>query len=146
MTPKGGDLRQIAEEGGPEFVLPEYQLDLYIADYAKPIIVLWDGIVMGGGAGISINCRYRIATERTLFAMPEVKAGFFPDVGSSHFLAKMPGHIGRYLATTADRITHSDALYTGLATHYVLSSTLPDFVVCVFNVGKLTSPVKSAER
>ena len=74
---------------------------------------------MGGGAGVSVNGAYRLATERTLFAMPETAIGLFPDVGATRFLNRCPGQIGRYLGLTGARLEAADALYCGLATHFV---------------------------
>lgn len=92
----GGDIRQVAENG-PEnidkslpFFADEYRLNTYMESYPKPLIALIDGIVMGGGVGISVHGAYRVGSEKTLFAMPETAIGFFPDVGGSHFLPKMP--------------------------------------------------------
>ena len=105
----GGDVRAVYEAGlgigdDPElpavFFREEYELIRFIHRFPKPYIAIIDGITMGGGAGISVNGGYRIATERTLFAMPETGIGLFPDVGATHFLNHCPGHIGRYLALT----------------------------------------------
>lgn len=102
----------------------EYRLDRLIHHYPKPIVSLLDGIVMGGGAGISINGRFRVATERSVFAMPEAAIGFFPDVGASHFLSRCPGSIGLYLGLTGARLRAADMVWAGLATHYVPSDRL----------------------
>ena len=84
-----------------------------------------DGITMGGGVGLSIHAPFRIATENTLFAMPETTIGFFPDVGASFFLPRMEGSLGTYLALTSEQLKGVDAFYHGVATHYIHSSTLP---------------------
>jgi enoyl-CoA hydratase len=120
----GGDLKQFAhpEEGREKFTRVEYNLDHYIHHYPKPYICILNGITMGGGAGISINGKYRIATENLTFAMPECAVGFVADVGCSHFLNSCPGQIGTYLALTGDRINASDAIYANIATHYVPQS------------------------
>ncbi|KAI5924680.1 enoyl-CoA hydratase/isomerase [Camillea tinctor] len=104
----------------------EYKLDHYIATYNKPFISFMDGITMGGGVGLSIHAPFRIATERTLFAMPETKIGFFPDVGASFFLPKMPGALGTYLALTGARLKGANVFYSGIATHYLHSTSLPN--------------------
>src|ERR1041384_3258011 len=83
---------------------------------------------MGGGAGISVNGAYRIATERTMFAMPETGIGLFPDVGATRFLHFAPGHIGRYLALSGARLGPADALYCGFATHFVPRAEVPALV------------------
>ncbi len=124
----GGDVRAIFDarrEGGgsgdykADFFREEYRLIERVHRFPKPYIALVDGITMGGGCGISINGGFRVATERTVFAMPEVHIGLFPDVGASRFLNLCPGRIGRYLALTGTRIKAADALYCGFATHYV---------------------------
>jgi len=124
----GGDVRAIydarhAPEGDgdykADFFREEYLLIQRVHRFPKPYIALVDGIAMGGGCGVSINGAYRIATERTIFAMPEVFIGLFPDVGASRFLTRCPGQIGRYLALTGLRLRAADALYCGFATHYV---------------------------
>ncbi|KAH8668018.1 ClpP/crotonase-like domain-containing protein [Tricladium varicosporioides] len=103
----------------------EYKLDHLIATYKKPYVAFLDGITMGGGVGLSIHAPFRIATERTLFAMPETTIGFFPDVGASFFLPRMPGAVGMYLALTSERLKGVNAYYAGVATHYIHSSALP---------------------
>ncbi len=124
----GGDVRAIYEArhqpGGPgdykaDFFREEYCLIQRVHRFPKPYLALCDGITMGGGCGISINGSHRVVTERTIFAMPEVHIGLFPDVGASRFLTRCPGRIGRYLALTGTRIRAADALYCGFATHYV---------------------------
>ena len=102
----------------------EYKLDHLIATYTKPYVAFMDGITMGGGVGLSIHAPFRIATENTLFAMPETTIGFFPDVGASFFLPRMEGALGTYLALTSEQLKGVDAFYHGIATHYVHSSTL----------------------
>ena len=101
------------------FFREEYRLIRQIHRYPKPYIAIIDGITMGGGAGISVNGAYRVATERTLFAMPETAIGLFPDVGATRFLNRCPGQIGRYLGLTGARLKAADALYCGFATHVV---------------------------
>ena len=101
------------------FFREEYELIRRIHHFPKPYIAVIDGITMGGGAGISVNGAYRIATERTLFAMPETGIGLFPDVGATRFLNRCPGHVGRYLGLTGARLNAADALYCGFATHAV---------------------------
>ena len=102
----------------------EYQLDHLIATYPKPYIAYMDGITMGGGVGLSVHAPIRIATERTLFAMPETTIGFFPDVGGSFFLPRLDGSVGTYLALTSERLKGVNAFYAGIATHYIDSSSL----------------------
>ncbi|KAI0166868.1 ClpP/crotonase [Hypoxylon sp. FL1284] len=130
----GGDVAALAIQNkeGPEgqkksvqYFAQEYVLDHYIATYKKPYIAFMDGITMGGGVGLSIHAPFRIATERTVFAMPETTIGFFPDVGASFFLPKMPGSVGTYLALTSNRLTGANVFYSGIATHYLHSTSLP---------------------
>lgn len=129
----GGDVAALAQQNtkGPEgreasqaYFGLEYQLDHLIATYSKPYIAYMDGITMGGGVGLSVHAPIRIATERTLFAMPETTIGFFPDVGGSFFLPRLEGSIGTYLALTSERLKGVNAFYAGVATHYIDSSTL----------------------
>ncbi|OAA68754.1 crotonase [Niveomyces insectorum RCEF 264] len=130
----GGDVTALAEANmrGPEgqawsadYFALEYKLDHLIATYEKPYVAFMDGITMGGGVGLSIHAPFRIATERTVFAMPETNIGFFPDVGASFFLPRMPGAVGTYLALTSERLTGVNAFYAGVATHYLHSTSLP---------------------
>lgn len=131
----GGDVVAVYEArsqaAGPgdykaDFFREEYQLIRRIHHSPKPTVALIDGITMGGGAGVSVNGRFRVATERTLFAMPEVHIGLFPDVGASRFLNLCPGRIGLYLALTGTRIGTADALYCGFATHFVPHARLAE--------------------
>ncbi|KHO01479.1 Crotonase, core [Metarhizium album ARSEF 1941] len=131
----GGDVAALAEynqESGDgwkksaDYFGLEYKLDHYIATYGKPYIAFMDGITMGGGVGLSIHAPFRIATERTVFAMPETTIGFFPDVGASFFLPRMNGAVGTYLALTSERLTGPNVFYSGIATHYLHSTSLPD--------------------
>ncbi|KAL8714693.1 MAG: hypothetical protein Q9225_006541 [Loekoesia sp. 1 TL-2023] len=102
----------------------EYRLDHLIATYSKPYIAYLDGITMGGGVGLSVHAPIRIATENTVFAMPETGIGFFPDVGGSFFLPRLEGYLGTYLALTSETLKGAQALYAGVATHYIDSSVL----------------------
>src|ERR1700757_1080207 len=124
----GGDVRAVYEagrgiSGDPNlpsvFFREEYELIRRIHRFPKPYIAIIDGITMGGGAGISVNGAYRVATEHTLFAMPETGIGLFPDVGATRFLNRCPGHVGRYLGLTGARLNVADALYCGFTTHFV---------------------------
>jgi len=128
----GGDIKLLFEAckaGDRAFIAAfyrdEYRLNRRIKTMAKPYIALLDGIVMGGGVGVSVHGRFRVATERTLFAMPETGIGFFPDVGGSSFLSRLPGQVGLYLGLTGARLRAADALHLGVATHYVESERLP---------------------
>ncbi|WP_192599609.1 enoyl-CoA hydratase/isomerase family protein [Sporosarcina limicola] len=101
------------------FFTEEYQTDLAIAQFPKPIIACLDGIVMGGGVGLTYGASTRLVTERTIWAMPELAIGFFPDVGAAYFLNKAPGFIGRYLALTAMQLKAEDVLYINGADHFI---------------------------
>ena len=129
----GGDVAILAEQNktgregqkeSSDYFALEYQLDHLIATYSKPYIAIMDGITMGGGVGLSVHAPFRIATEKTVFAMPETTIGFFPDVGGSFFLSRLDGEIGTYLALTSERLLGVQAFYAGIATHYVDSSVL----------------------
>ncbi|RPA80700.1 3-hydroxyisobutyryl-CoA hydrolase [Ascobolus immersus RN42] len=113
-------------EKAKEYFALEYKLDHLIATYSKPYVAIIDGITMGGGVGLSVHAPFRVATEKTLFAMPETDIGFFPDVGGSFFLSRLDGEVGTYLALTSDRLKGVANLYAGIATHYVNSSALGD--------------------
>ncbi len=124
----GGDVRAVYESGRgisgkndltAVFFREEYRLIRDIHNFPKPYIAIIDGITMGGGAGISVNGAYRVATERTMFAMPETGIGLFPDVGATRFLNRAPGQIGRYLGLSGARLGAADALYCGFATHVI---------------------------
>lgn len=127
----GGDIRLLHELGragrieeSRGFWREEYVLNARIKAYPKPYIALIDGIVMGGGVGVSLHGSHRVAGERYLFAMPEVGIGFFPDVGATHALPRLPGATGTWLAVTGERVGQADAMALGLATHAVLSSAM----------------------
>ncbi len=130
----GGDIRLLVEQG-PEsnitaydFFAAEYKLNATIFHFQKPFIALTDGIVMGGGVGISIHGSHRIITENTLFAMPEAAIGLVPDVGASYFLPRAPGKVGAYLGMTGARLKGSDVLYAGFGTAFMGSDKIELFV------------------
>lgn len=108
-----------------DFFSEEYQVNHLIGNSTKPVISLMDGLVMGGGVGLSVHGEFRVATEKSLFAMPETMIGLFPDVGGSHFLPRLPGNLGMYLALTGTRLKASDLLYSQICTHFVPSERLP---------------------
>ena len=126
----GGDIRMLAESGAGDgaaaraFFHAEYRLNHLLFTYPKPVIAFMDGITMGGGVGISQPAKYRIATERTKYAMPESGIGLFPDVGGGWYLSRLPGRTGQFLALTGARIDGADCVALGLATHYVPSEGL----------------------
>jgi len=129
----GGDIRSLYDarqtgetEGLAAFFRDEYLLNAQIKAFPKPYIALIDGIVMGGGVGVSVHGSHRVGTEKTMFAMPETGIGFFPDVGGTYFLPRMPKRSGVYCALSAGRLKQGDALATGVLTHAVSASSLPD--------------------
>src|SRR5699024_999547 len=132
----GGDMKTIYESQSSETLLQdaeqffqvEYEVDQFIYDYPKPIIACLDGIVMGGGVGLTYGASHRIVTERTKWAMPEMNIAFFPDVGAAYFLNKAPGRIGRYLALTASVIEASDVLYIHGADFFMTNRQLNAFL------------------
>lgn len=131
----GGDIRAIHDDArdgdgtaSAAFWRDEYRLNARIAHYPKPYVALMDGIVMGGGVGLSAHGGVRVVTERSQVAMPETGIGFVPDVGGTYLLGLAPGELGTHLALTGDRIGAGDALLCGLADHYVPSAALGELV------------------
>ena len=126
----GGDVLRIATSaqghGGAAraFFFQEYRLNHLLFGYAKPTVALMDGVTMGGGVGVALPCRYRIATERTAFAMPETSIGLFPDVGGGWYLSRLPGRMPQFLALTGAKLDGAECAALGLATHYLASDTL----------------------
>ena len=127
----GGDIAFLRDSalndggaGGRRFFFDEYRLNHQLFTYVKPTVAFMDGITMGGGVGIALPCRYRVATERTRLAMPETGIGLFPDVGGGWYLSRLPGRIGQFLAMTGARLDGGECLALGLATHYLPSEVL----------------------
>jgi enoyl-CoA hydratase len=127
----GGDLRALYDAAKAKdrtlpanFWATEYRLDLLIARYRKPVVAVMDGLVMGGGVGLSAHAANRIVTERSSIAMPEAAIGYFPDVGASFLLARAPGQTGLHLALTGERIGAADAIYCGLADRHIPAAQL----------------------
>lgn len=135
----GGDVRAIQmnslamdSAASERFFATEYRLNECIATYPVPIVSLIDGLCLGGGMGLSMHGVFRVVSGNATLAMPEAGIGFFPDVGASYFLSRLPGSLGVYLGLTGYRMSASDALFTGLATHYVDSAAIgsvPDVLV-----------------
>jgi enoyl-CoA hydratase/carnithine racemase len=131
----GGDIRALYDLGKAgkcgemlQFWRDEYPLNAVIKNYRKPYVALIDGLVMGGGVGVSVHGSHRVAGDRFQFAMPEVGIGFFPDVGATWFLPRMPGALGVYCGLTGERFGIADALSTGIATHHVPSARFPALI------------------
>ncbi|MFB9930001.1 enoyl-CoA hydratase/isomerase family protein [Amycolatopsis halotolerans] len=128
----GGDIRSIYEDaraGGTatlEFWADEYRLNAAIARYPKPYVAIMDGLVMGGGVGVSAHGSHRVATDRSRIAMPEVGIGFVPDVGGTYLLSRTPGELGTHAALTTAQLSGADAVHCGLADFFVPADRLPD--------------------
>lgn len=126
----GGDIRMLAESGMSDgsaaqaFFRAEYRLNTRIKNYPKPYVAFMDGVTMGGGVGISVHGSHRVATERTLFAMPETGIGLFPDVGGGWFLPRLGPPLGMWLALTGERLKGGDVCAAGIATNYVESGVV----------------------
>ena len=131
----GGDIRHLDDLGRAgrheemlQFWRDEYPLNAAIKNYRKPYVALIDGIVMGGGVGVSVHGSHRVAGDRFSFAMPEVGIGFFPDVGATWFLPRMPGELGTYCALTGDRFNAADGVAAGIASHRIASARFPELI------------------
>ena len=146
----GGDIRMIAESGAGDaseakaFFRTEYQLNHLMFEYDKPITAIVDGIVMGGGVGISEPADVRIATERTTYAMPETGIGLFPDVGGGWFLPRLPGQTGVWLALTGARLKAADTVALGIHTHFMSAEGLESFRDDLFYASGDPKPVADA--
>lgn len=146
----GGDIRDVREARlagrhteADDFFTEEFALNLAIAGCAKPYVALIDGVCMGGGLGISVHGSHRVVSERLVLAMPETAIGYFPDIGASYFLNRLPpGHAGLYIALTGERLSASDALHCGLATACVPSSAFKDLAEALSSCAR--SEVESA--
>ncbi|XP_075519279.1 3-hydroxyisobutyryl-CoA hydrolase 1-like [Primulina tabacum] len=127
----GGDVAAVVRDitqgnwrSGASYFRKEFTLNYVMATYSKPQVSILNGIVMGGGAGASVHGRFRVATENSLFSMPETALGLFPDVGSSYYLSRIPGFFGEYVGLTGARLDGAEMLACGLATHFVPSERL----------------------
>ncbi len=133
----GGDIVDVVRVGKAEplkaleFFRAEYRTNWRIKNFPKPYISFLDGIVMGGGVGLSVHGHYRVATERSMFAMPETTIGFYPDVGGTYFLPRLDGNMGMFLGLTGFRIYAADMLNLGIATHYIHSSKLDELEIAL---------------
>ncbi|WP_341360174.1 enoyl-CoA hydratase/isomerase family protein [Georgenia sp. M64] len=126
-----------------DFLRQEYRLNARIAEYPKPVLAVMDGITMGGGVGLSAHASLRVVTERSRVAMPETRIGFVPDVGGSHLLARAPGLTGVHLGVTAAVAGPGDAIYTGLADHFVPAESLPALTAAVLEDGDPAGAVRA---
>ncbi|GAA0272395.1 enoyl-CoA hydratase/isomerase family protein [Alteraurantiacibacter aestuarii] len=129
----GGDVAMVRssalEDGGKAgraFFMAEYRLNHLLFTYPRPVISFMDGVTMGGGVGIALPASLRVATENTLFAMPEGAIGLFPDVGAGWYLPRLPGQIGKFMALTGARLDGAECLWAGIATHYLASEDVEE--------------------
>jgi enoyl-CoA hydratase len=136
----GGDIRALYElhkagrtEEAIDFWRKEYPLNAMIKHYPKPYVALVDGLCMGGGVGVSMHGSHRVAGDRFSFAMPEVGIGFFPDVGATYLMPRLPGKTGTYLALTGNRIGPADAVALKVATHRVASARFAELLEVLCN-------------
>ena len=130
----GGDIRMLAESGAGDaseargFFATEYRMNVALDEFPKPVLAIMDGVTMGGGVGLSVHGSHRVATERTLFAMPETGIGLFPDVGGGWFLPRLAGELGTWLALTGDRLKGVDVASARVATHFLPSELVPSLL------------------
>lgn len=128
----GGDIRMLADSGAGDaqearaFFNVEYRMNAALKTFPKPVLAIMDGVTMGGGVGLSVHGSHRIATERTLFAMPETGIGLFPDVGGGWFLPRLSGYLGTWLALTGARLKDVDVAAARVATHFLPSELVPN--------------------
>ena len=129
----GGDIAFLRDsalndggESGRKFFHDEYRLNHQLFTYPKPVVAFMDGITMGGGVGIALPAKYRVATENTRFAMPETGIGLFPDVGGGWHLSRLGGRLGQFLALTGARLDGAECVWAGLATHYLPADRLAE--------------------
>ena len=125
----GGDVKSLVLAGKEnslkhDFFKVEYKLNYLISQFSKEFLSVWNGVVMGGGVGLSIYGDHRLATDNSKFAMPESAIGFFPDVGGSYFLSNLPGNIGKYIGLTGEVLGLNELIFFGLATHYFKSNKI----------------------
>jgi len=141
----GGDIADLYKTGkagdydfGRKFWADEYRVNAKIKNYSKPYVSIIDGIVMGGGVGISAHGSHRVVTENTIFAMPECGIGLAPDVGGNLLLSRAPGNIGEYLGTTGARLDAADCLYAGIADVFIPEAGLGELIEALEDTGDLS--------
>lgn len=147
----GGDIRTLWEQGREEgsrnfaFFADEYRLNTMIKRYPKPYVAFMDGVVMGGGVGVSVHGARRVAGDRTVFAMPETGIGLFPDVGGTYFLPRLPGQTGMWLALTGARLKTADAVACGICDRYVPSDRTDALIGALSRIGP-DRPLDAVDR
>ena len=141
----GGDIKKVRENNlngkkseAMRFFRDEYKLNYTISNLKKPYIALLNGVTMGGGVGVSVHGKYRVATEKTLFAMPETAIGFFPDVGGSYFMSRLGENMGLFLSLTGNRLKGKDVKRVGIATHYTSLANLAEIEKSLCETNNLT--------
>ncbi|KAF9261400.1 3-hydroxyisobutyryl-coenzyme A hydrolase [Marasmius fiardii PR-910] len=150
----GGDVDGIVRDAADpstrpraiQFFKSEFELDYMLAAVNKPYIAIMDGITMGGGVGLSIGAPFRVATEKTKFAMPETKIGYCPDVGGSYFLSRLDGEIGTYLSLTGDILVGRAVFEHGLATHFIPSRRVPNVLESVSALNDSSTAQKPSQE
>ncbi len=141
----GGDIRVLYDAGRVDgrnnwqFYVDEYRLNTKIKRYPKPYVSIMDGIVMGGGVGVSVHGSLRIATERTMFAMPETGIGLFPDVGGTWFLPRLPGQVGMWLGLTGSRLRGADTVAAGVCDWFIQAAEIAS-VLDLLATGEVPTP------
>ena len=140
----GGDVKSLVLAGKKnqlkyDFFKIEYQLNYLLSQFSKEFLSIWNGVVMGGGVGLSIYGDHRLVTDNSKFAMPEASIGFFPDVGGSYFLSNLPGNIGKYVGLTGDVLSVNELIFFGLATHYINLNDIEDVKENFINNGNILS-------
>ncbi|WP_407290685.1 enoyl-CoA hydratase/isomerase family protein [Stutzerimonas zhaodongensis] len=145
----GGDIRSLYDSyrNGDslhrEFFEEEYALDQYIHAYTKPLLALMNGFVLGGGMGLVQGASLRVISERTRMGMPEVGIGYFPDVGGSYFLSRLPNRLGFYMGLTGNHVGSADALFAGLADYCVPHEQFADLERCLDQQDWSTPPLQA---
>ncbi|SDX07345.1 enoyl-CoA hydratase [Albimonas donghaensis] len=148
----GGDIKAMWAHGSKGdfafsrgFWTDEYRMNSVISNYPKPVVTVVDGIVMGGGVGVASHASHRVASEKTLLAMPETGIGLLPDVGGTWILANAPGRFGEYLGLTGTRIGVADAILTGFTDSYVPSADLAALIATLEETGDVSAVAKAAK-
>jgi enoyl-CoA hydratase len=147
----GGDVKELYVRGkagdsayAAKFFGDEYRMNAALSTYAKPIVTMVDGIVMGGGVGVSGHGSHRVVSEKTVLAMPECAIGLVPDVGGTWLLARGPGRVGEWLGLTGARVGAADAILSGFADSFVSSADFPALIAALEETGEVAEIAKVA--